>query len=124
MVDARQVVMGVLSTGPVQSADWWTGVCHRASTKLIGVSDIGGFLDDGNLQFGIGYRQVAKKGLVRKIFGTRTHITDLQIRCLPKSARCGISRRSWAASAMTQISRPSPHTRIVRNVDSEEGYRH
>ncbi|KAF7372594.1 hypothetical protein MVEN_00122200 [Mycena venus] len=88
MVDARQVVMGVLSTGPVQSADWWTGVCHRASTRLIGVSDIGGFLDDGNLQFGIEYRQVAKKGLmpvkvgrmrdIEKVMGRIRDDPDLQ----------------------------------------------
>ncbi|KAF7335136.1 hypothetical protein MVEN_02264500 [Mycena venus] len=112
MVDARQVVMGVLSTGPVQSADWWTGVCHRASTRLIGVSDIGGFLDDGNLQFGIEYRQVAKKGLMPVKVGRMRDIEKVmgRIRDDPDLQAISTYQNQFSGSAFstTEIHLPKP----------------
>jgi hypothetical protein len=64
LTDDRQIVMGVVSKGPLSSQDLWTAICQRATMKLMSVYNNGCFLDDdGNecdLRFGIEYRQTAK----------------------------------------------------------------
>jgi hypothetical protein len=57
LTDDRQIVMGVVSKGPLSSLDLWTAICQRATTNLMSVYNNGCFLDDdGNecdLRFGI-----------------------------------------------------------------------